>query len=365
MLMLILLNMLNNKKHKKKYVSIILLIAFMLPVVVFAQTEATVSKTITKYTGVKNVDSKVIKKSSDSNSLNVLLQVGLTNAGYNPGEPDGVVGSKTIQAIKNLQKDFGISADGVFGANTATALRIFSDRFPNQKVSQIKNILPEEFAVFKSELKQSNKQGKVTKNNLVGITKLQLPTTPKGVLTYVLSKNQPGAEESNNSSSIVGSLVSSLTKKPKLNTSGTRSTDTNIINPGGVAISGSYSELNTNFGGSSAAANSTYTCVTTSEHTEQCTATSLSGESSSNSYYCRGSNCEVLGLSNRPAESVEEYAAPANIDRSIDFNEMATFGEPVVFDKKTGQPIIYLKDYGYDPKNGKRNLSVIFVDLAK
>ncbi|MBP6865929.1 MAG: peptidoglycan-binding protein [Candidatus Pacebacteria bacterium] len=356
--------MLNNKKHTKKYVSIILLIAFMLPVVVFAQTEATVSKTITKYTGVKNVDSKVIKKSSDSNSLNVLLQVGLTNAGYNPGEPDGVVGTKTIQAIKNLQKDFGISADGVFGANTATALRIFSDRFPNQKVSQVKNILPEEFTDFKSELKQSNRQVKVTKNDLVGVTKLQLPTTPKGVLTYVLSKNQPGAEEYNNSSSVVGSLVSSLTKKPKLNTSSTRSTDTNIINPGGVSNSSS-SVLDTNFGGSSAAANSTYTCVTTSEHTEQCTATPLPGESSSNSYYCRGSNCEVLGLSNRPTESVEEYAAPTNIDRSIDFNEVATFGEPVVFDKKTGQPIIFLKDYGYDPKNGKRNLSVIFVDLAK
>src|SRR3989339_138741 len=361
MLMLILLKMLNNKKHTKKYVSIILLAVFMLPAIVFAQTEATVSKTITRYTGVKNVDSKVIKKSSDSNSLNVLLQVGLINAGYNPGEPDGVVGSKTIQAIKSLQKDLGISADGVFGANTATSLRDFSDRFPNQKVSEVKKFLPEEFADFKSGLKQSNKKVAVTKKDLVGVTKIQLPTTPKGVLTYVLSKNQPGVEEFNNSSSAVGSLVSSLTKKPKLNTTGTRSNDINIINPGSVTNSNSSAVLNTNFGGSSAVANSTYTCVTTSEHTEQCTATSLSGENSNNSYYCRGSNCEVLGLTNRPTESVEEYAAPANIDRSIDFNEKATWGEPVVFDKKTGQPTIYLKDYGYDPKNGKRNLSVIFV----
>src|SRR3989344_1351027 len=98
MLMLAFLNMLKNKKHIKKYLGTIMLIAFMLPVAVSGQTEATVSKTITKYVGVKNVDSKVIKKSSDSNSLNVLLQVGLINVGYNPGEPDGIVGFKTTQA---------------------------------------------------------------------------------------------------------------------------------------------------------------------------------------------------------------------------------------------------------------------------
>ncbi len=348
----------------KKYLSTIILGLFLLPTIVFGQTESTVSKTITSYRGVDNVsDSKVIKKSSDSNSLNVLLQVGLINAGYNPGEPDGVVGPKTIQAIKKLQKDLGIKSDGVFGPATASALRMFSDRFTNQKVSDVKSVLPDEFADFKNKLKQNSKQVASNKNSFIGITNFQLPTTPKGVLTYVLSKNQPGAEGSNNnSSSFVGSLVASLTKKPKTNF-GTSQSNTINITAGGNTITGS-SEFNTNFEGSSDPANSKYTCVTTSEHTEECTNTSLSG-GSSNSYYCRGPNCEVLGLTNKPGESTEEYMAPTEIDRSIDFNEMATFGEPVAFDKKTGQPIIFLKDYGDDPKNGKRNLSVIFVDLKK
>lgn len=336
----------------KKILSTILFSLLILPTSVFGQTEATVSKTVTSYRGVKDVDSKVIKKSSESNSLNVLLQVSLINAGYNSGEPDGVIGSKTIKAIKSLQSDFGLLPDGVFGSVTASSLRDFSDRFPNQKVSEVKRILPKEFAQFKNELNNSKNQLTSSKNTLNGMGKLQLPITPKGVLTYVLSKNQPTSIE-NSSSSSVGSLIAKLTNKPKSNNNSTGSTST-VVSPGGGSVAQESMQLNTNF-----------SCVTTGEHTEYCNVDLPANTKANKSYYCRGVNCEVLGLTNKPSTSVESYKLPTNFTQNIDFSQKSEWGEPVVFDKETGKPTIYLRDHGSDPNNGQRNLSVIFVDLVK
>ena len=52
------------------------------------------------------------------------VQIRLTELGYDPGPADGIKGSKTINAIKQFQRDNGLSADGVVGNQTRAALKI-------------------------------------------------------------------------------------------------------------------------------------------------------------------------------------------------------------------------------------------------
>jgi peptidoglycan hydrolase-like protein with peptidoglycan-binding domain len=50
------------------------------------------------------------------------LQILLNGRGYSPGKPDGDFGPKTKKAVTAYQKAKGLSADGVVGAQTWTAL---------------------------------------------------------------------------------------------------------------------------------------------------------------------------------------------------------------------------------------------------
>jgi len=50
------------------------------------------------------------------------LQQALTSAGYDPGAADGVYGSGTEAAVVAFQEDNDLTADGVVGPDTATAL---------------------------------------------------------------------------------------------------------------------------------------------------------------------------------------------------------------------------------------------------
>lgn len=50
------------------------------------------------------------------------LQEKLTLLGYDPGAIDGAMGPKTRAAIKNFQRDSGLSADGVVGSRTRVAM---------------------------------------------------------------------------------------------------------------------------------------------------------------------------------------------------------------------------------------------------
>jgi len=49
-------------------------------------------------------------------------QHALAIAGYNPGNPDGIVGPKTRCAIKKFQKDCGLEPDGLWGPKTQEAM---------------------------------------------------------------------------------------------------------------------------------------------------------------------------------------------------------------------------------------------------
>ena len=52
------------------------------------------------------------------------VQVRLNELGYDCGTPDGAKGPRTTEAIKQFQRDNGLTADGVVGNQTKTALKI-------------------------------------------------------------------------------------------------------------------------------------------------------------------------------------------------------------------------------------------------
>ena len=51
------------------------------------------------------------------------LQKTLKSVGVDPGNPDGVFGPKTKQAVTAFQKKMGLDTDGVVGPNTAKKLK--------------------------------------------------------------------------------------------------------------------------------------------------------------------------------------------------------------------------------------------------
>ena len=55
------------------------------------------------------------------------IQIALANAGYYNGKIDGKIGSKSREAIKDFQRDNGLKADGIVGANTWDKLREYLD----------------------------------------------------------------------------------------------------------------------------------------------------------------------------------------------------------------------------------------------
>jgi peptidoglycan hydrolase-like protein with peptidoglycan-binding domain len=50
------------------------------------------------------------------------LQLALASAGHSPGPADGVFGLATGRALEAFQRSAGLTADGVYGARTKTAL---------------------------------------------------------------------------------------------------------------------------------------------------------------------------------------------------------------------------------------------------
>ncbi len=69
---------------------------------------------------------------NDSDSSNILrvsgvsgteVQRALLRAGYDPGTIDGKLGKKTKSAVKSFQRKKGLTADGVIGERTWSALK--------------------------------------------------------------------------------------------------------------------------------------------------------------------------------------------------------------------------------------------------
>ena len=54
------------------------------------------------------------------------IQNVLKNKGYYTGKVDGIFGSKTLAAVKNFQRDYGLTVDGIVGPKTLKALGLSS-----------------------------------------------------------------------------------------------------------------------------------------------------------------------------------------------------------------------------------------------
>lgn len=52
------------------------------------------------------------------------VQLRLIELGYDPGAADGIMGSKTVSAIKQFQSDNGLTPDGVVGYQTRQKLNL-------------------------------------------------------------------------------------------------------------------------------------------------------------------------------------------------------------------------------------------------
>ena len=72
------------------------------------------------HNGGPSYSTKTTYSSADSELL--LIQKKLNELGFNCGTPDGVMGSKTKQAVMDFQKSKGLVADGVLGKNTKKEL---------------------------------------------------------------------------------------------------------------------------------------------------------------------------------------------------------------------------------------------------
>lgn len=60
---------------------------------------------------------------SAANPAVAQLQLVMTSLGYYSGPVDGVYGSQTAAAVTSMQKALGVTADGIFGAETYVALK--------------------------------------------------------------------------------------------------------------------------------------------------------------------------------------------------------------------------------------------------
>lgn len=60
---------------------------------------------------------------SDTDENIKLIQNFLKELGYKSGKTDGIYGEKTLQAVRNFQKDENVSLDGIFGPETFGALK--------------------------------------------------------------------------------------------------------------------------------------------------------------------------------------------------------------------------------------------------
>ena len=65
-----------------------------------------------------------IVKSGASGSIVKEIQQKLKDKGYEVGEVDGIFGERTTNAVKQFQKDNGLSVDGIVGERTAKALGV-------------------------------------------------------------------------------------------------------------------------------------------------------------------------------------------------------------------------------------------------
>ena len=66
--------------------------------------------------------STLLKKGSRGDAVKT-MQTMLNAIGYSCGAADGIIGNKTLNALKSFQKDHGLTVDGIYGEKSAAALK--------------------------------------------------------------------------------------------------------------------------------------------------------------------------------------------------------------------------------------------------
>lgn len=74
--------------------------------------------------GFRQIPRPVLKEGSRGEEV-VKLQLLLNHLGYNCGDPDGIFGSKTTNALRLLQANHRLAVDGIYGSGTQNALESF------------------------------------------------------------------------------------------------------------------------------------------------------------------------------------------------------------------------------------------------
>ena len=97
--------------------SLALLFAVNVIVIMFAQS-------------LPSAKAAVYKQGSTGNTVSQ-IQTKLKTWGYYTGNIDGVYGSKTVSAVKKFQRNNGLTADGICGTKTLSALGISSGTSQN------------------------------------------------------------------------------------------------------------------------------------------------------------------------------------------------------------------------------------------
>ena len=80
--------------------------------------------TVDGIVGTNTLTSLGLNTGSSGNYSVTEIQKKLKNLGYYTGAVDGIFGSKSISAVRNFQRDYGLTVDGIVGAKTASALGI-------------------------------------------------------------------------------------------------------------------------------------------------------------------------------------------------------------------------------------------------
>lgn len=76
------------------------------------------------FNSISSTGEKVVNVAADN--YNTRVQQKLKELGYYNGAIDGIIGTQTVTAIKNFQRDNGLTVDGIVGPKTAELLGIDS-----------------------------------------------------------------------------------------------------------------------------------------------------------------------------------------------------------------------------------------------
>lgn len=168
----------------------------------------------------------ILRKGSKGNDIRE-LQVQLNSLGINPGKADGIFGSGTEKAVKELQDIFGLGVDGIAGKNTLDIL---------SKLDNVKHFKLDEFRC------KHCKKLKLDINLLLKLEELRTVTGPliinSGYRCPIHNKNVGGASSSQHLKGTAADL-----KATKMSSSNVYNHADKIFSNGGVGKYNTFTHI--------------------------------------------------------------------------------------------------------------------------